>query len=90
MGKVLKIDCLPGLERKSKNRMVPCKEPSCKSEATYGFRFAQPEYCRLHGLQNNAITQYQICKCGEDKNTELLEIHSLFFDEVKKAPIITS
>lgn len=44
--------------------MPDCKEPTCKSEATYGFRFAQPEYCRSHGLQHKAVTQYQICKCG--------------------------
>lgn len=44
--------------------MPICKESNCKSEATYGFKFAQPEYCREHGLLYKAKTQYQICKCG--------------------------
>jgi EsV-1-7 cysteine-rich motif len=41
-----------------------CQEPSCKSEATYGFKFAEQIYCRTHGLQNKAKTMYQVCKCG--------------------------
>ena len=41
-----------------------CQEPSCKSEATYGFRFAEAIYCRPHGLQHKAKTMYQVCKCG--------------------------
>lgn len=47
------------------NRLVKkCQEPSCKSEATYGFKFADPVYCRPHGLQHKAKTMYQVCKCG--------------------------
>jgi hypothetical protein len=45
--------------------MVICAEHPCKSEASYGFRFAEPVYCRTHGLAHKAITQYQVCKCGE-------------------------
>ncbi len=44
--------------------MTSCKELNCKSEATYGFKFAVPEYCRKHGIEHNAITQYQVCRCG--------------------------
>ena len=44
--------------------MVICQETSCQSEATYGFKFAQPIYCRKHGTEKGAKTQYQVCKCG--------------------------
>ena len=44
--------------------MATCKEDECKSEATYGFKFAQPEYCRTHGIEHSAATQFQVCKCG--------------------------
>jgi hypothetical protein len=45
--------------------MEVCKIPECKSKATYGFRFAQPEYCMKHGRENGAKTQFGICCCGE-------------------------
>jgi hypothetical protein len=41
-----------------------CQEPACKFEATYGFKFAEPLYCKTHGVQHGAKTMYQICKCG--------------------------
>lgn len=44
--------------------MTKCQENSCKSEATYGFKFAEPLYCKTHGLLNKASPQYQVCKCG--------------------------
>jgi len=44
--------------------MVICKSDSCKFEATYGFKFAVPEYCMGHGRQVGAFTQYGICRCG--------------------------
>lgn len=44
--------------------MVLCKEENCKSEATYGFRYAIPEYCITHGREKGAKTQYGICMCG--------------------------
>ena len=44
--------------------MVLCKADNCKSEATYGFRYAQPEYCITHGREKGAKTQYSICMCG--------------------------
>lgn len=47
------------------NKLVKvCQEPFCKSEATYGFRFAEAIYCRPHGLQHKAKTMFQVCKCG--------------------------
>ncbi len=57
---------LPGLNPNigSYNRMVICKSDSCKFEATYGFKFAVPEYCMGHGRQVGAFTQYGICRCG--------------------------
>ena len=42
-----------------------CKTDTCKSKATYGFKFAQPEYCIKHGRLAGASTQYGICKCGK-------------------------
>ncbi len=44
--------------------MVNCQELNCQSEATYGFKFAEPVYCRPHGIEKGAKTQYQKCKCG--------------------------
>ena len=44
--------------------MVKCKEDTCNSEATYGFKFAEPIYCKTHGLLNDAESQFQICRCG--------------------------
>jgi len=44
---------------------MACKIPECKSKATYGFRFAQPEYCITHGKLNGAKTQFGVCVCGE-------------------------
>ena len=44
--------------------MATCKESNCTSKATYGFRYAVPEYCIIHGRLNGARTQYGICKCG--------------------------
>jgi hypothetical protein len=44
--------------------MVKCQETACQSEASYGFRFAESIYCRPHGLEKGAKTQYQVCKCG--------------------------
>ncbi len=41
-----------------------CEEPDCKSEATYGFKFATPLYCKPHGDTKGANPQYQICRCG--------------------------
>jgi hypothetical protein len=34
--------------------MTKCQETSCKSEATYGFKFAEPVYCKTHGLLHEA------------------------------------
>jgi len=45
--------------------MEPCKIEDCKFKATYGFRFAKPEYCMTHGKLNGAKTQFGICCCGE-------------------------
>ena len=45
--------------------MEVCKTPECKSKATYGFRFAKPEYCTQHGREKGATTQFGICCCGE-------------------------
>jgi hypothetical protein len=44
--------------------MPNCQEADCQSEASYGFRFAEPVYCRPHGVEKGAKTQYQVCKCG--------------------------
>jgi len=44
--------------------MPKCSENSCEFEATYGFKFAQPLFCREHGIAQMAKTQYQVCKCG--------------------------
>lgn len=44
--------------------MPNCEEPDCKSEATYGFKFATPQYCKPHGVLKSAKPQYQICRCG--------------------------
>jgi hypothetical protein len=44
--------------------MVNCQELNCQFEATYGFKFAEPIYCRPHGIEKGAKTQYQVCKCG--------------------------
>jgi hypothetical protein len=43
---------------------MACKSDNCNSKATYGFKFAVPEYCIIHGRQKGASTQYGICKCG--------------------------
>jgi hypothetical protein len=45
--------------------MEVCKIPGCNSKATYGFKFAEPEYCREHGREKGAKTQFGICCCGE-------------------------
>ena len=45
--------------------MPNCEEINCKSEATYGFKFAMPQYCKTHGESRNAKPQYKVCKCGE-------------------------
>ena len=42
-----------------------CKIDNCKSNATYGFKFAQPEYCIKHGREKGAKTQFGVCVCGE-------------------------
>lgn len=42
-----------------------CKEPNCKAIASYGFRFAHPEYCPAHGKKKGAVTQFQVCVCGD-------------------------
>lgn len=44
--------------------MAICKTDNCESEATYGFRYATPEYCRLHGREKGAKTQFGVCMCG--------------------------
>jgi hypothetical protein len=44
---------------------MTCKTPDCKSKATYGFTFANPEYCIIHGKLNGAKTQFGVCCCGE-------------------------
>lgn len=41
-----------------------CKFPECESKASYGFRFAVPEYCREHGAIHKAKSQFQVCLCG--------------------------
>lgn len=41
-----------------------CKTENCESEATYGFRYATPEYCRLHGSEKGAKLTYKFCVCG--------------------------
>lgn len=43
---------------------MECKTEACKSKATYGFKFAQPEFCMKHGRENGAKTQYGVCMCG--------------------------
>jgi hypothetical protein len=43
---------------------MECKIEGCKSKATYGFKFAQPELCIKHGRVKGAKTQYGVCKCG--------------------------
>jgi hypothetical protein len=44
--------------------MKGCEEPDCKSEATYGFKFATPNYCIKHGKEKGAKPQFQVCVCG--------------------------
>ena len=44
---------------------MACKITDCKSKATYGFTFANPEYCIKHGKLNGAKTQFGVCCCGE-------------------------
>lgn len=44
---------------------MDCKIDNCKSNATYGFKFAQPEYCIKHGREKGAKTQFGVCVCGE-------------------------
>jgi len=44
---------------------MDCKTADCKSKATYGFKFAQPEYCIVHGKEKGAKTQFGVCVCGE-------------------------
>lgn len=44
---------------------MDCKTSDCKSKATYGFTFANPEYCIKHGKLNGAKTQFGVCVCGE-------------------------
>lgn len=44
---------------------MDCKTADCKSKATYGFKFAQPEYCITHGKEKGAKTQFGVCVCGE-------------------------
>jgi hypothetical protein len=44
---------------------MDCKITECKSKATYGFKFAQPEYCIKHGREKGAKTQFGVCVCGE-------------------------
>lgn len=44
--------------------MLNCEETDCKSEATYGFKFATPQYCKSHGESKGAKPQYKVCKCG--------------------------
>ena len=43
---------------------MDCKVDECKSKATYGFKFAQPEYCKDHGREKGAKTQFGVCVCG--------------------------
>jgi hypothetical protein len=45
--------------------MDTCSAPECKSKATYGFKFATPEYCIKHGKEKGAKTQFGVCRCGE-------------------------
>ena len=44
---------------------MDCKTADCKFKATYGFKFAQPEYCITHGKEKGAKTQFGVCVCGE-------------------------
>jgi hypothetical protein len=53
---------------------MACKIPECKSKATYGFTFANPEYCMKHGRENGAKTQFGICCCG--KSTPRFALHN--------------
>jgi hypothetical protein len=41
-----------------------CTTEGCKSKATYGFTFGNPEYCITHGRAAGAKTQYGVCVCG--------------------------
>ena len=41
-----------------------CTTEGCKSKATYGFTFGNPEYCITHGRAAGAKTQYGVCFCG--------------------------
>lgn len=44
--------------------MVICTTEGCKSKATYGFTFGNPEYCIAHGKEKGAKRQYGVCVCG--------------------------
>jgi hypothetical protein len=41
-----------------------CATDGCKSKATYGFTFGNPEYCITHGRIAGAKTQFGVCVCG--------------------------
>lgn len=42
-----------------------CKHLNCKNRASYGFTYGNPEYCKDHGIEKKAYTQYGICVCGK-------------------------
>lgn len=42
-----------------------CSYLNCTKRASYGFKFEQPEFCKEHGVEKKAFTQYGICKCGK-------------------------
>jgi hypothetical protein len=63
---VFEMSLSPRVKRETRHRirMAACKTENCKSKATYGFRFAEPEYCITHGRAAGAKTQYGVCVCG--------------------------